>query len=57
MLGSQETFIKFKYFNDWFQTTVKKEAGRYPEWNESFKLEDFRSAMGSVQTIVFEAWD
>ena len=57
MLGSQDPFIKFKYFNDWFQTTIKEEAGRNAEWNESFILEDFRSAAGSLQTIVFEAWD
>ena len=37
-----DPFIKFKYFSNWFQTTVKEEAGRNAEWNESFILDEFR---------------
>ena len=37
-----DPFIKFKYFSNCFQTTVKEEAGRKAEWNESFILDEFR---------------
>lgn len=36
--GKQDPFIKFKYRDQFYQTTVKDDAGKHAVWKEKFKL-------------------
>ena len=36
--GKQDPFIKWKYGGVYYQTSIKKDAGIYAQWNETFTL-------------------
>lgn len=54
-LGTQDPYVTFTAGGQKFRTTTKDAAGKYPEWEENFLVNDLEEYM--MDSLIFETKD
>lgn len=56
-LGQQDPYIQWLYGKDIMKTSVKDDAGKKAEWNETFKLENVREQILNGEEMKLDSFD
>lgn len=54
MIGEMDPFIVLEYDGKTYKTKVQDEAGKYPEWNETFIIHVNEPIEGNVKLSCFD---